>query len=316
MTSSIAGSWMERSATSYDAATAATIGRGAGIGREGQPLSRSLDLARDGSGHLDGRPRVDQVDDERAGGPALAVQVAQRPVEDRGPVVDHDHPAAERLDVLQVVGGEQQRGAAFGVEAAQELAQPPLADHVEPDRGLVQVEDLGVVEERSGDVAAHPLAEAQLADRGVEQATEVEQLEELLEVASVAVGGDAVDLLQQLEGVPQGQVPPQRGALSEDHPDPPREVGAADTRLEPGHADLARRRHEDAGEHLDRRGLSRAVGTDVAHHLAGLDRERQVVHRRAPPTGCVATGRCAAGRRTCAPGRGPRSGSTQLPVEV
>ena len=131
--------------------------------------------------------------------PAAPVQVGERPVEDRRAVVDHDHPVAQRLDVLQVVGGQQQGRAALGVEGAQELAQPALADHVETDGRLVEVEDLGVVQQRRGDVAAHPLTQAELADRGVEEVAEVEQLDVLLEVAAVPRRVDPVDLLQQLE---------------------------------------------------------------------------------------------------------------------
>ena len=114
------------------------------------------------------------------------MQPGQRAVVDRGAVVDHDHPVAERLDVLEVVGGEHQGGAALGVERAQELAQPTLADHVEADRRLVEVEHLRVVQQRRGDVAAHPLAEAELAHRGVELVAEVEQLDEAVEVVAVA----------------------------------------------------------------------------------------------------------------------------------
>ena len=80
--------------------------RGARVGGERQPLARALDPAHLGTGHVDGRGLVDQVDDERAGRAALGVQPGQRAVVDRGAVVDHDHPVAERLDVLQVVGGE------------------------------------------------------------------------------------------------------------------------------------------------------------------------------------------------------------------
>ena len=68
---------------------------------------------------------------------------------------------------------------ALGVEGAQELTQPPLAHDVEPDGGLVEVEDLRVVQQCGRDVAAHPLAEAELPDRGVEQVAEAEQLDVL-----------------------------------------------------------------------------------------------------------------------------------------
>ena len=113
------------------------------------------------------------------------------------------------------------------VRLAEELAEPGLADDVEPDRRLVEVDDLGVVQQRGGDVAAHPLAERQLPDRRVEEGAEVEQVDECDEVGAEAVAGHPVDAPQQLERVAQRQVPPQRGALTEHDADPPRQLGAS-----------------------------------------------------------------------------------------
>ena len=128
----------------------------------------------------------------------------------------------------------------LGVDPAQELAQPALADHVEADRGLVEVEDLRVVQQRRGDVAAHPLAERELPHRGVEQVAEVEQLGELGEVAPVPVGVDAVDPAQQVERVAQRQVPPQRRALAEDDADPAGQLDAVARRVDARDARAAR----------------------------------------------------------------------------
>ena len=41
--------------------------------------------------------------------------------------------------------------------------------------------------------------------------------------------------------------------------------------VEAGDPDLSARRHQDPGEHLDRRRLASAVGADVADHLTGRD---------------------------------------------
>ena len=56
-------------------------------------------------------------------------------------------------------------------------AHPGLADHVEPDRRLVQVEHLGVVQQRRRDVAAHPLPERQLPHRHVQQRAQIEEFD-------------------------------------------------------------------------------------------------------------------------------------------
>ena len=201
-----------------------------------------------------------------------------------------------------------ERGAALVVERAEELAQATLAHHVQADGRLVEVEHLGVVQQRGGDVAAHPLAEAELAHRGVELVAEVEQVDEPVEVLAVARRRDAVHLLEQVERVAQREVPPQRRALAEDDPDATRELDAVAARVEAGHPHLPTGRHEDAGQHLDGRRLPGAVGPDVADHLAGIDGERQVVHGQhrsrgrgggAPRPGGV--------RRRCARGRARRS---------
>ena len=113
MTSSMSGSWMDRSATSYDAATAATSGAADASAGNAQPLTRSLDPAGRRAGDLDRRTLVDQVDDQGPGRAAALVQPGQVAVVHRRAVVDDDHAVAERLDVLEVVRGQQQRRAAL-----------------------------------------------------------------------------------------------------------------------------------------------------------------------------------------------------------
>ena len=191
-----------------------------------------------------------------------------------------------------------QRGAALGVEGAQELAQPALADHVEPDGRLVEEEDLRVVQQRRDDVAAHPLAEAELPDRGVEQVVEVEQVEEPPEV--LAVPGRARCGRSSAAGRrSRAAAGPTTGwcAGRRRH----RSCRASSIRsrcgLQPGDPEVARGRHQDAGEHLDRRRLPGAVRPDVADHLAGLDRERQVLDRAHDGPSCAAAGRSCV-RRT------------------
>ena len=120
----MSGSWIDRSATSYDTATAATSGAAlASLGNDSHLGPRP---ACRGAGHRDRRRLVDEVHHEGSGGAAVPVQVGQIAVEDQRAVVDHDHPATERLDVLEVVGGEQQRGAALGVERRRNSRSRPL----------------------------------------------------------------------------------------------------------------------------------------------------------------------------------------------
>lgn len=59
----------------------------------------------------------------------------------------------------QVVGGEQQRHATLDVDPGEEAAQPFLAGQIQPDGGLVEYHQLGVVQQGDGDLAPHPLIE-------------------------------------------------------------------------------------------------------------------------------------------------------------
>ena len=61
---------------------------------------------------------------------------------------------------------------------AQEVADAVLGHHVQPDGRLVQVEDLRIVQQRGRQVAAHALAERELAHGRAQERVEVEQVAE------------------------------------------------------------------------------------------------------------------------------------------
>lgn len=70
-------------------------------------------------------------------------------------------------------------GSGLGVDPHQELAEALLGQQVEPDGRLVEEEDGGLVEHARHQLAAHPLAEREVADRDVEQLGGIEQLDQL-----------------------------------------------------------------------------------------------------------------------------------------
>ena len=91
-------------------------------------------------------------------------------------MIDHDQPRADGLDVLEIVGGEDDGDAALAVDLGEEFPHRILGDHVEADGRLVEEEDLGVVQQRHHDLGAHALAERQLAHRAVEEGRELEEV--------------------------------------------------------------------------------------------------------------------------------------------
>ena len=139
-----------------------------------------------------------------------------------------EQPRAEPLDVSEVVCGQQHRDAPLAVDFAQELAHRRFRDDVEPDRGLVEEDDLRIVEQRGGELAAHPLAERELAHGRLEERPEREHVGEAVEVLAVPGGRHAVDVAKQLERVAQRQVPPELRALAEHDADLRGELDRAD----------------------------------------------------------------------------------------
>ena len=75
-------------------------------------------------------------------------------------------------------------------------------------------------------------------------------------------------MAQQLQRLPQREVPEELPALAEDDADAPGEAGPLPGRVDARHPDRAGAGLEDPGQHLHGRRLAGAVGTDVADYLA------------------------------------------------
>ncbi len=193
-------------------------------------------------------------------------------------MVDHHDPAAQLLDVGEVVGRQQDRRAALGVQVLEELPHLDLGDHVQPDRRLVQVQHLRIMEQRGRDVAAHPLPQRELPYRDLQQLSQVQEFHAAVQVLPVTPVRDAVHAVHQPVRVAQREVPPERRALAEDDADAVRQPGPLPGRVDAGDAQPAAARSEDAGQHLDRGRLPGPVRTDVADHLTARDAEADPVH--------------------------------------
>ena len=73
--------------------------------------------------------------------------------------------------------------------------------------------------EGSGEVTAHALAQAELAHGCVEERFEVENGDHFIAGLRVLVLIDAIDVTEQVKGFDDGQIPPQLRALPKDHAD-------------------------------------------------------------------------------------------------
>src|SRR5277367_2481846 len=212
------------------------------------------------------------------GAQQLLLQLRQLAVVEHFTVVNNHNPAAKFFDVVQVVRSQQHRGAEFAIDGAQEMADVVFGHHVEANRRLIEEEQRRIMQQRGGQVAAHAFAERKFAHGRVQIIANIQDGVEMLHAGVKIALRDVVDAPQQLEGFDHGDVPPQLGALAEHHTDRLHILAALAVGNVTIDADFTAGGNQNAGEHLDGGGFSRAVGADVADHLAAFDGKADAIH--------------------------------------
>ena len=74
-------------------------------------------------------------------------------------VVDDDDTLAQRFEIPRVVRGEEHTHILQPRHFPDRVADVLLRDHIQPDRWLIEQDQLRAVQERSRDLAPHPLPE-------------------------------------------------------------------------------------------------------------------------------------------------------------
>ena len=72
-------------------------------------------------------------------------ETSQGLIVEQSAFVDHDNPVADLVDIHHIVGGQNNRGALFAVQLTDEKADFILYHNIQPDGGLVEIQNLGVV---------------------------------------------------------------------------------------------------------------------------------------------------------------------------
>ncbi len=161
--------------------------------------------------------------------------------------------------------------------ARRNCADVVLGDDVEADGRLVEKQQRRIVQQRRRQIAAHALAQREFAHRRVQIIANAKNLIEVLHARVEIALRNVVDAAQQLERFDHGDIPPELRALPENHADGLHVVPALAKRNKAVDANFARSRHQNAGEHLDAGGFSRAVRPDVADHFAAVDGKADAV---------------------------------------
>ena len=192
------------------------------------------------------------------------LELVAGPLRDHPPVIDHRDPVGELVGLLEVLGGEHDRGA-LADELPHDRPDLVAAARIEARGGLVEKQDprTGEQARREVEPAAHPAGvRARRAVRGVGEfeslqqlgrppsrlaAREIEQAPEHLEVLPAAE--DLVDR-SELPGQPE-QLANGRGLV---HHVMPEDLGAPGVRREQGR------------EHANERRLPRSVRAEQSEH--------------------------------------------------
>ena len=185
--------------------------------------------------------------------------------------------SASAVGLVQVLGGEQHRGA-FGDPAFDRLPEADAAARVEPGGRLVEEEDRRPGDQGGGEVeaAAHPARVG--ADEAVGGFVEVEALQQLGGAGARLALRQVVEAADHLQVLGPGQVLVHRRVLTGEAdlgPQPRRLAGD----VEAGDAGAAAVGREQRGEDADRGRLAGAVGPEQAEHGAGRDLQIDAVER-------------------------------------
>ena len=169
--------------------------------------------------------------------------------------VEQDARVAELCRDVEVVADEDHRPAGSGHLA--DLAETFL---LEPDiangEDLVDDQDLGLEVRRHGEGHPHVHADRVVLDRRVDEALELGEGDDLVDLAADLASGHAEDGAVQVDVLESGQFGMEAGADLEQRADPALQQ------------DLAARRLGDAGDDLEQGRLSCTVAPDQAEHRA------------------------------------------------
>ncbi len=229
-------------------------------------------------------------------------------------VVDDRDAAGELVGLLQVLRGQQDRGAALAVQVADLLPQRHPAHRVEARGRLVEEQHLGLVHERQGQVEPTAHAARVGADPAVGGRRQPHPLEELAAAALGDLGRDAEEHGLEVHELGAGH---QRvdGRVLEGHADAPSDLAGVAHDVESGHGGSAARGLQQRGQHPHGGGLPRPVRTEEPEDLAPPDRQVDAVDGDEVAEAALealgdddrlAQGRTGRGRRRGRRGRGRR----------
>ena len=252
--------------------------------RAGREHAHELSFPLDGAHTCErGRPfrewrglAVDRQRDQGVGAERL-LQLGRAAERERLAIVDDRDPFAELVRLIHVVRREQRRLPSF-VQVAQDAPEVDAGLWVDPRGRLVEEEHLGLVHERASD--HQPLRESarKLEHHRLRSFGERELLEQLVGAQARPPPRHAEETAVVVEVLPHGQRAVECVRLRDDT-DAPLYGCRVVSHVQAGDQRPPARRHDDRGQHPDRRRLAGAVRAEQPEELAAAHLEVEAVHR-------------------------------------
>ena len=217
-------------------------------------------------------------------------------------VVDDADAVAELLRLGHVVRGVEDRHPLVA-EREDAVEDRPPALRVDPHRRLVEVQHLGLVQQRDADVDAPLHAAAELVDAVLLAVDEGDELQHLVDPLLERVAREPVHAAPEHEVLARAHVRVQGDVLRDDADGLLDRLGVAHDGV-PGDDGVAAGGLEQAAQHGDGGALAGAVGAEQAEDLA-LARCRSSRRRRRARPWAGRTACAAPGPRRCSPAAPP-----------
>ena len=219
---------------------------------------------------------------------SLRLQLAEDPgPHDRAVAEDH-HRIADLLRLLQVVRRDHDVHAELGADPPDQRQHVVALERVEPVGGLVEQDELGVVDDRAGELHALPLAGRHRPDRAEPLLAEPDLPERVVRALDRGAARQAVELAEMADEIGGVHVRRQVVMLGRE-PDPRPHVDPGGRRIVAEHRQLAGVARSQAEHERDEGRLPGTVRTEQAGDAAAdvdvepVDGEGRAVSLRHAP---------------------------------
>ena len=193
-------------------------------------------------------------------------------------MADDHRPAAEFLDILHLMTGEQNGGLLRPVILPDKIPDAFLRLDVQTYGGLVQKNHPGMVQEGRDDFQFHPFPQRQTPHLYIHHMAHIQHFRKFSQHPPVTGVVNVIDALVHQQAFTGREIRPQLALLAHHYSDLPPELLLPLPGHIPQHPRRPQSGMQDTGQHLDGGSFSRPIGPQKPHDFAIVNMEADVLH--------------------------------------